>query len=92
MQNGIELPDFLTGVSVGNQSDTEYPKLVLNLQSETLSSIPSLSEGVVTASGSAQHPWVLASAPACGWPEQHLDPGATKPHKGAQSPHIVRKC
>lgn len=56
MQNGIELPDFLTGVSVGNQSDTEYPKLVLNLQSETLSSIPSLSEGVVTASGSAQHP------------------------------------
>lgn len=41
---------------VWETSDTEYPKQALNLQSETLSSIPSLSEGVMTASGSAQHP------------------------------------
>lgn len=56
MQNGIEMPDFLTGVSAGDSSDTDYPEQVTNVKSETLSSVPGLSTGTVTASGSAQDP------------------------------------
>lgn len=36
MQNGIEQPDFVTGVSVGNSSNTEYPQQVTNVESKRL--------------------------------------------------------
>lgn len=56
MQNGIEMPDLLTGVSAGNSSEAAYPEQVTNVKSETLSSVPGLSIGAAAASGSAQDP------------------------------------
>lgn len=48
MQNGIDMPDFLTGVSAGRPSITEYPEQETNVKSETFSLVPSLSTGAVT--------------------------------------------
>lgn len=56
MQNCIEVPDFLTGLVWETRMTLSIQKTVLSLQSEALSSVPSLSEGAVTASGSAQWP------------------------------------
>lgn len=64
VQNGNELPDFLTGVSVGNSSDTEYPEQVTNAKPETLSSVPGLSAGAAIASGSAQDPLRTCISPS----------------------------
>lgn len=50
MQNRIELPDFLTGVSVGNSSNTEYSAQVTDVKSVTHSSVSGLSARAVAAS------------------------------------------
>jgi len=80
MQYGIEAPYFLTRVTVGNSSNTEYLEQVTNVKSETLNLVHNPSARSVTVSGSAREPlstcicpsiWT-ASAASGSWGHQAL--------------------